>query len=257
MVSTTGSYRVRAREYPARNGLEWQESDNPASCCDAGEEQAFFSWPSRWRNRGWHPGSRGRSYTMPPAGFWDENERCAGSLHSTSASASASVNFVDSSLCYRFSLTMLSVTTSFRVCDKCGHNHQGKRIRCNPCAAKYAKEYRALHPERARKTVVSWQQRFPDRLKASLRRSKIKAAYGITLEEYDRKLWKQQKKCAICETKEPGGPGNRFMVDHDHDTGKNRGLLCCRCNFLIGQSGDSIRILENAIFYLEDHGLVC
>jgi hypothetical protein len=73
--------------------------------------------------------------------------------------------------------------------------------------------------------------------------------YGITLEEYQ-KLWDDQNGvCAICGNPEPK-EGYMLAVDHDHITGKIRGLLCSRCNTSIGKFEDSIEILQNAIKYL-------
>ena len=64
--------------------------------------------------------------------------------------------------------------------------------------------------------------------------------------------------CAICgkpEIKERT-PGVVFhlSVDHVHDTGKIRGLLCCKCNRFIGLAGEDIAILSNAIGYLKKTG---
>jgi hypothetical protein len=58
--------------------------------------------------------------------------------------------------------------------------------------------------------------------------------YGITLAEYEQILAGQDGRCAICGTEEPGGRGNRFHVDHDHETGIVRGLLCWTCNRRLG-----------------------
>lgn len=87
------------------------------------------------------------------------------------------------------------------------------------------------------------------------RRNKLSRAYGITLERYQEMLLAQGRKCAICGTFEPGGKPNRFgvssfQVDHDHHTGRLRGLLCTRCNIGIGGLKDSIELLEAAVAYL-------
>lgn len=75
----------------------------------------------------------------------------------------------------------------------------------------------------------------PDKLRARCREcdneqnraSKYKRLFGITLEEYDRMFEEQNGLCAIC--RKP--PKNyRLAVDHDHDTGAVRGLLCPPCN---------------------------
>ena len=84
----------------------------------------------------------------------------------------------------------------------------------------------------------------------------LKKNYGITLADYDAMVEKQGGKCAICESTKPKTPGVRFAVDHDHKTGKVRGLLCGPCNAGIGKLGDDIALLTAAIEYLRDHSNV-
>ena len=69
------------------------------------------------------------------------------------------------------------------------------------------------------------------------RDSLLRTRYGITRERYDSMLEAQGGGCAICTRKIPGnGHGDRYFdVDHCHDTGKVRGLLCRQCNVLLGQ----------------------
>lgn len=69
--------------------------------------------------------------------------------------------------------------------------------------------------------------------------------YNITLNEYD-KLIKENCNCQICgiELQNP-------HIDHDHITGKVRGVLCKKCNTGIGMLQDNVNILKNAISYLE------
>ncbi len=81
----------------------------------------------------------------------------------------------------------------------------------------------------------------------------LKRNYGITVDDYDEILGQQDGLCAICGTDDPRGKG-RFYVDHDHDTGKVRGLLCAMCNTGIGMLKDSPSILASAINYLNKHG---
>jgi hypothetical protein len=75
-----------------------------------------------------------------------------------------------------------------------------------------------------------------------------KSRYGITLEEYNQKLEKQQEVCAICHcpetTKTKKGAISALAVDHDHTTGEIRGLLCRTCNTALGKFRDSLIILE-------------
>jgi hypothetical protein len=76
--------------------------------------------------------------------------------------------------------------------------------------------------------------------------SQLKHRYGITLGDYNSLLSKQENRCAICD--------NKFLyslfVDHDHETGGVRGLLCRQCNTLLGLAKDSSWLLTEAILYL-------
>jgi len=73
--------------------------------------------------------------------------------------------------------------------------------------------------------------------------------YGITIDEYDALLEAQDGCCAVCGTLYPGKQG-RFCVDHDHTTGKIRGLLCATCNLGLGHFQDDVERLQLAIDYL-------
>jgi hypothetical protein len=78
------------------------------------------------------------------------------------------------------------------------------------------------------------------------RKCALRTKYGMSVEEYDKMLEAQGGVCAICK-----GPSKRknglFDVDHDHKTGKVRGLLCHGCNTGIGLLGDDPRVWERAI----------
>jgi hypothetical protein len=85
--------------------------------------------------------------------------------------------------------------------------------------------------------------------------SVLQKSYGISVLEYERLLVGQAGVCAIC-----GGTnkdGRKLFVDHDHNTGAVRGLLCNLCNRGIGNMRDSITLLEAAIDYLKRgaHGI--
>ena len=81
----------------------------------------------------------------------------------------------------------------------------------------------------------------------------LKARYGITLAEYDTMLEQQGGCCKVCGTADSGGKG-RFHVDHNHTTGKVRGLLCNGCNIGIGHLKDSPDVLLKAAAYLLEQG---
>lgn len=80
----------------------------------------------------------------------------------------------------------------------------------------------------------------------------LKNKYGITKEDYLKLLENQGGVCAICGTSNTG-KRKALSVDHDHQTGKIRGLLCSRCNSGLGNLRDDIEIIEKAIKYLEKY----
>lgn len=76
--------------------------------------------------------------------------------------------------------------------------------------------------------------------------------YGLTLEDFNSMLRKQNNCCKIC--KRPDGEMKRQLhVDHDHKTGKVRALLCSHCNTALGKVADSILTLFKMILYLIRH----
>ena len=82
------------------------------------------------------------------------------------------------------------------------------------------------------------------------RRYNLKRLYGLTPELWDVMFRGQDGRCPICGRRLT----NTTVVDHDHETGKVRGLLCSRCNSGLGMFEDNIRLLARAIVYLEEHG---
>lgn len=93
-----------------------------------------------------------------------------------------------------------------------------------------------------------------DMLNGSKRNRELVRRYGITLEEYNALVEKQNDSCAICGTNQKGnvrGGNTRYWsVDHDHKTGKVRGLLCQQCNAMLGMAKDNTEVLKRAIDYL-------
>lgn len=77
--------------------------------------------------------------------------------------------------------------------------------------------------------------------------------YGLTQADWDNLLRSQGNRCAICRAEEPGLRGESWHIDHDHVTGKVRGVLCGRCNLGIGQLQDDPAILFAAARYVAKH----
>jgi hypothetical protein len=79
----------------------------------------------------------------------------------------------------------------------------------------------------------------------------IQKNYNLSREQYFQLLSKQQGKCAICnKIPSQSEKGGRLFVDHCHQTGQIRGLLCFKCNSGLGNFSDDMEIMKNAINYL-------
>lgn len=76
---------------------------------------------------------------------------------------------------------------------------------------------------------------------------RIKRRYGISQKDYNELVKKQNGVCVICSTESK----EKLHIDHNHNTGKVRGLLCGNCNRGIGLFHDKIYLLLNAVSYLE------
>ena len=92
-----------------------------------------------------------------------------------------------------------------------------------------------------------------------IRRSyNLKQRFDMTIDQYNKMFLKQKGKCSICNSAETAldnkGCTKYLAVDHNHDTGAIRGLLCSSCNTGIGLLGDSVKTLKSAIKYLNKRG---
>lgn len=137
----------------------------------------------------------------------------------------------------------------------------------------YSKNWKKNNPEKVSIGGKKWYQNHLDERKqyrmANKERTKInqkkygrnwklKSKYGITLEQYNDLLKKQNGVCAICLSLETRTYKNKnivvesLCVDHDHETGKIRGLLCHKCNSALGLFMESEESLEKAINYLKN-----
>jgi hypothetical protein len=121
----------------------------------------------------------------------------------------------------------------------------GRQSYCRGCQTEATRRYRAAHPERAREKNRRTRERFG---RDYYRDRNLRLNHGITLVEYEALLEAQDGLCAICDGA-PNGSG-ALHVDHDHESGRIRGLLCSNCNRGIGHLQDDPVILERAIGYL-------
>lgn len=83
------------------------------------------------------------------------------------------------------------------------------------------------------------------------RRKKVVEAYGITLDDYDTMYQEQEGCCKICGIEEKYVSKNRFHIDHCHETGGVRGLLCSQCNKGLGMFKDNADFLLEAAKYIK------
>jgi hypothetical protein len=89
------------------------------------------------------------------------------------------------------------------------------------------------------------------------RKAMLKRQYGMTPEDYEQMFDEQQGLCALCLRPEtdtyPNGVVKRLCVDHDHETGRVRGLLCRACNVGMGLFGESAEMLRRAADHIDYH----
>jgi transposase-like protein len=142
-------------------------------------------------------------------------------------------------------------TIQTKVCEHCGLAFETKPIKngskqrfCNPQCRK--SNYKGTH-------VLSPKEK----LNAEVRhlRSRLKK-YALTIEDYEFELENHKYVCAICrqpETSTNLGTLRQLSIDHNHETGCYRGLLCGKCNRGLGYFKEDIAILKLAIEYLERH----
>lgn len=100
------------------------------------------------------------------------------------------------------------------------------------------------------KTRAERARRPPDVADRIRRKCNYRQKYGISIDDFSEMSRRQNGRCAACG----GLPGKRFLnVDHDHDTGVVRGLLCHACNVSLGFLRDDLRLIEALAVYIKRH----
>jgi len=109
-----------------------------------------------------------------------------------------------------------------------------------------------LYYEKNKEYVKNYSKEYRRKLKSEQKRNyRLKAKYDITLEEFNELKVKQNNKCSICKTElDQTDRKTKSNLDHNHTTGKVRGILCHKCNTGIGLLNEDIEILASAIEYL-------
>lgn len=117
----------------------------------------------------------------------------------------------------------------------------------------YNIEAAAKHYEANKQSVRSYRNQWKldnlDQWKVYQRRHKLKKNYGLTVDDWYELLESQGGVCAICGIDKPGH-GTNWCVDHCHETGKVRGILCHACNVGLGNFKDNPDTIAAAFAYL-------
>lgn len=116
------------------------------------------------------------------------------------------------------------------------------------------RKYVAENREAVAVRLRAWHEKNRDKVKTLARARTLQQKYGITPADYDLMLDFQGRRCACCRSERAGGPHGVFAVDHDHETNVVRGLLCFRCNTMIGRAEENPDILTMGAAYLRRHG---
>lgn len=138
------------------------------------------------------------------------------------------------------------------------HEKTGYTYRCKQCRSVYQKKWRDENPDRVKelnkrkKIKRDIYYKDPDR-KLKYRRKYIEKTFNIEYSIYEKLENDQNNLCAICNLPEKSIRNKYLSIDHDHKTGKIRGLLCSTCNTSLGQFYDSPIIVNNALQYLLKH----
>lgn len=141
-----------------------------------------------------------------------------------------------------------------RLCRECGAAADyAKHLFCRSCYSLYQQAQRLKHLVKRRNEDKERPRRRPN--PARDRDMALQRKFGITQEQYEAMLEAQGGVCKIClqeERKARHGVIMALAVDHDHETGKIRGLLCNNCNLGIGKFSDNVVYLFSAIDYLKE-----
>ena len=119
-----------------------------------------------------------------------------------------------------------------------------------------AKEKYAIDPSKSLAASAKWRNK-PDS-KDKDRNKHYKRKFGITIEQYTEMFEAQEGLCAMCNQPETVNTKSKstpmwLAVDHDHKTGKVRGLLCFRCNTMLEHFDKDISKIKAVLAYIKEH----
>jgi hypothetical protein len=117
-----------------------------------------------------------------------------------------------------------------------------------PLLAEKAQQYRQVNKTKIDARIKRWAAENPERARAIKNKSTWRRN-GVAPLEALQALAAHDGRCGCCGTDKP--KENRWCVDHDHVTGKVRGILCSKCNTAIGKLGDTLEGVLRAVKYLQ------
>lgn len=131
--------------------------------------------------------------------------------------------------------------------------HRGQ---CNDCRADYERKRRVVQGdyvrELERKQYQKKKEEDPEGVAYYYRDWHLRKKYNLTLDEFEDRAALVDYKCEICGSEEQ--THKNLVVDHNHNTGEVRGLLCSSCNQGLGHFKDSPYVLKKALDYLQERG---
>lgn len=146
-------------------------------------------------------------------------------------------------------LLILKKSMKMKLCTKCKERERHTYgTLCKECSSEYSKKLWASLTEVEKKRRLKEQRKWYASNKSSVRKRVIELKYDLTEDQFNIKLEEQDFRCGICNLST-----ERFFVDHDHSTGKTRGLLCHHCNLMLGMARDKITTLRAGAKYLEKY----
>ena len=133
---------------------------------------------------------------------------------------------------------------------KVAEYHKQYRLENKEKIAKRQRRYQLKNKERMSEHDKRWRAKHKVKRAADSRARNLLRNFSMTVEDYDRMLVKQRGCCKICGRMPKKA---RLAVDHDHESGKVRGLLCSNCNLILGNAKDCPTVLRLAALYVEEH----
>lgn len=119
------------------------------------------------------------------------------------------------------------------------------------------KENVRIYKLKNKEKTIRWSKERYEKLKSTMKDVRLRKDYNLSIKQYNEMLRNQNNVCAICLQNESyvnikTKNIQDLSVDHDHGTGKIRGLLCRRCNLGLGYFKDNLDMLSAAIMYLKN-----